>query len=274
LNFKQLQAPSILLLLLLVSCPPADKPVSQPAGNAALPPGVIWGDEFNYTGLPDNSKWNYDIGCDGWGNRELQCYTAKRKENARVENGVLIIEARREDYQQKKYTSARLTTKGKGDWKYGRVEVRAKIPPGVGTWPAIWMLASTTPLKWPADGEIDIMEHVGFDQGRIHAAVHTEKYNHKIGTQKVRDVMVPDCTDSFHVYSMQWTEASIKISVDNKQFFVFDKERADNTVWPFDKPFHLLLNIAIGGDWGGAQGVNDNIFPVRMEVDYVRVYKN
>jgi beta-glucanase (GH16 family) len=130
-------------------------------------PQLIWADEFDYTGLPDSSKWNYDLGGDGWGNHELQYYTSKRAENARVENGNLIIEARKEKWQNNDYTSARLLSKGKADWQYGKIEVRARLPKGTGTWPAIWMLGSNTPLKWPDDGEIDIMEHVGFHQGYI-----------------------------------------------------------------------------------------------------------
>jgi beta-glucanase (GH16 family) len=236
-------------------------------------PKLVWSDEFNYSGLPDSTRWSYDVGCHGWGNNELQCYTKKRSENARVENGKLIIEARKENYVGKKYTSARLISKGKGDWKYGRVEVRAKIPKGVGTWPAIWMLASTTPLKWPDDGEIDIMEHVGFDQGNIHASIHCKKYNHIIGTQKTAILTVPDCTDNFHIYALDWTTDSIKVSVDNNVYFTFGNEHTDSLAWPFNVPFHMLLNIAIGGNWGGQKGIDDTIFPARMEVDYVRVYK-
>jgi beta-glucanase (GH16 family) len=135
----------------------------------------VWSDEFNYDGLPDSTKWNYDVGGHGWGNNELQFYTQQRVENARVEHGNLIIEARKETWQGKNYTSARLVSKNKGDWQHGKIEVRAKLPSGRGTWPAIWMLASTTPLKWPDDGEIDIMEHVGFDQGVIHGLLATER---------------------------------------------------------------------------------------------------
>ena len=236
-------------------------------------PKLVWSDEFNYSGLPDSTKWSYDVGCHGWGNNELQCYTEKRSENARVENGKLIIEARKENYDKKEYTSARLISKSKGDWKYGRMEIKAKIPKGVGTWPAIWMLASTTPLRWPDDGEIDIMEHVGFDQGKIHASIHCKKYNHIIGTQKTAVAEIPDCSDSFHIYSLDWTPDTIKILADNKVYFKFANEHTDSKAWPFDKPFHLLLNIAIGGNWGGQKGIDDSIFPVRMEVDYVRIYK-
>ncbi len=234
---------------------------------------LAWADEFNYRGLPDSSKWNYDVGGDGWGNHELEFYTAKRLENARVENGLLTIEARKEDYSGMHYTSARLVTKGKGDWKYGKIEVRARLPRGKGTWPAIWMLGSTTPLKWPDDGEIDIMEHVGFDPGNIHASIHCKKYYHSIGTQKTAITSVPDCMDKFHVYKMEWNAESIRIFVDDEEYFRFANEHSGRDGWPFDQPAHLLLNIAVGGDWGGQKGVDENIWPQKMEVDYVRVFQ-
>jgi beta-glucanase (GH16 family) len=234
---------------------------------------LVWSDEFNYTGLPDTSKWNYDVGAHGWGNQEEQLYTANRSENARVENGLLIIEARKENYNLAKYTSARLVTKGKGDWRYGKIQVRARLPRGRGSWPAIWMLGSTTPLKWPDDGEIDIMEHVGFEQGRIHASVHTKKYHHSIGTQKTADTTVPDCSDQFHVYSVLWNESIVRVSIDGTPFFTFKNENTGAPAWPFDKPMHLLLNIAVGGSWGGQKGIDPSIFPLKMEIDYVRVYQ-
>ncbi len=243
--------------------------ISATAVNSEL----IWSDEFNYSGLPDSTKWNYDVGGHGWGNNELQYYTSRRPENARVENGILTIEARKEDFEGKKYTSARLVTKGKGDWTYGRIDVRAKLPKGLGTWPAIWMLGSTTPLKWPEDGEIDIMEHVGYDQGKVHASVHTKKYYHSIGTQKTAQIMVPDCSENFHVYSLIWDKETITMLMDNQPYFTFTNEHTGKEAWPFDGPFHLLLNVAVGGNWGGAKGVDENIWPQKMEIDYVKVYK-
>ncbi|MES1218826.1 MAG: glycoside hydrolase family 16 protein [Bacteroidota bacterium] len=234
---------------------------------------LIWKDEFNYTGLPDSKKWSYDIGGDGWGNHELEYYTKARTENARVENGNLIIEARKESYEGMNYTSARLVTKGKGDWQYGKIEVRAKLPSGVGTWPAIWMLASTKELKWPDDGELDIMEHVGYDPGKIHASVHCKKYYHSIGTQKTAITEVNDCSENFHVYGIEWNKDSLSMSVDNKVYFRFANEHTGYEAWPFDNKMHLLLNIAVGGDWGGQKGVDEKIWPQKMEVDYVRVYR-
>jgi beta-glucanase (GH16 family) len=233
----------------------------------------VWADEFDGSGLPDSAKWNYDTGGDGWGNHELEYYTAKRTENARVENGNLVIEARKERFEGMNYTSARLVTNGKGDWQYGKIEVRAKLPKGVGTWPAIWMLASNTPLKWPDDGELDIMEHVGYEPGAIHGTIHCKKYNHTIGTQKSAVTTVSDFSENFHVYGIEWSADSIKIAVDGNVYFNFANEHTGYAAWPFDNKMHLLLNIAVGGDWGGQKGVDEKIWPQRMEVDYVRVYQ-
>lgn len=234
---------------------------------------LVWSDEFNDPGLPDSSKWNYDVGGHGWGNQELQYYTANRPANARVEGGNLIIEARKENWEGMKYTSARLVTKGKAEWQYGKIEVRAKLPSGLGTWPAIWMLGATTPLVWPDDGEIDIMEHVGFNPGYIHGSVHCKKYYHSIGTQKTDTVHIPDCSEQFHVYGTEWDKDSVKVSVDGTIYFRFPNERSGYDAWPFDNKMYLLLNVAFGGTWGGQKGINDSILPQRMEVDYVRVYQ-
>ena len=234
---------------------------------------LVWSDEFSNKGLPDPIKWNYDVGGNGWGNNEMQYYTEKRKENCRVENGLLIIEARKEDYEGEKYTSARLITKGKGDWQYGKITVRAKIPGGLGTWPAIWMLASTTPLKWPEDGEIDIMEHVGWNPTYIHGSIHCKKYNHIIRTQRTDTVIINDCMEKFHVYGVEWDAEKVQVSVDGIIYLNFKNEHSDYTAWPFDNKMHLLLNIAVGGNWGGAKGVDESIWPRRMEVDYVRVFQ-
>ncbi|HVZ57230.1 MAG TPA: glycoside hydrolase family 16 protein [Chitinophagaceae bacterium] len=234
---------------------------------------LVWHDEFNYRGLPDSTKWNYDTGGHGWGNHELEYYTARRLENARVDHGLLTIEARKEDYQGMHYTSARLVTKGKADWQYGKIEVRAKLPKGRGTWPAIWMLGSTTPLRWPDDGEIDIMEHVGFHPGFIHGSIHCKKYYHSIGTQKTDTIQVPDCSDAFHVYGLEWDKDTVRISVDGKVYFRFGNEHSGYAGWPFDNKMHLLLNVAVGGDWGGQKGVDDSIWPQKMEIDYVRVWQ-
>lgn len=234
---------------------------------------LVWSDEFDYQGYPDSNKWGYDIGAGGWGNQELQYYT-NRLENARVENGRLIIEARKENYGGAQYTSARLKTRYKGDWLYGRIEVRAKLPGGTGTWPAIWMLPTDNVYGgWPNSGEIDIMECVGYDPWRVYFTIHTAAYNHMLGTQKGSSTILNDPQNNFYTYALEWYPDRLDFYVDNVKYFTFYKEKDDYTVWPFDQRFYLILNIAVGGTWGGAQGVDPNVFPQRMEVEYVRVYQ-
>lgn len=275
-----------LLLSVLMACKgsgianpvPVSIPASTtaPVGTAPVARKLVWADEFNQAGLPDSTKWGYDVGGNGWGNNELEYYTARRPENARVENGNLIIEARKENYQGRQYTSARLLTKGKENWQYGRIEARAKLPKGVGTWPAIWMLGQkVASAGWPLGGEIDIMEHVGFDEGVVHGTVHTEAYNHVKGTQKGKQINVPDAISAFHLYAIEWTADQIDFFVDDQKYYTVQKSVLGNSEaqWPFDQPFFLILNIAVGGGWGGQKGVDENIWPQRMEVDYVRVYQ-
>ena len=241
---------------------------------------LVWSDEFEYRGLPDSSKWTYDVGdgcpdiC-GWGNNELQYYTGNRLKNARVKNGNLIIEAHKEAYENREYTSARLLTRDRDAWKYGRFEIRAKLPSGRGTWPAIWMLPEEWAYGgWPESGEIDIMEHVGYEPDRVYATVHTEAFNHVQGTQDTDTLRIPDAEQQFHVYAMEWTPQSIRWSVDGQHYSTFENRNATYKEWPFDRPFHLILNIAVGGNWGGSQGVDDRIWPQQFVIDYVRVYQN
>jgi len=234
-----------------------------------------WSDEFNYTGLPDNSKWSYDIGSlyDGWGNNELQYYMDASLANSRVQDGLLKITAKRESKDGKSYTSARLVSKNKGDFTYGRFEARAKLPKGRGTWPAIWMLPTDWKYGgWPNSGEIDILEHVGYDQDVVHISTHTKAYNHGINTQKTSKRQVTGVSDEFHNYRVDWTPSYIKGFVDDHEIFHVDNEHKSFKEWPFDQNFHWLINLAVGGNWGGKEGVDDSIFPVTFEVDYVRVY--
>lgn len=237
---------------------------------------LVWNDEFDYTGLPDSSKWLFDTRGNAWnwGNNEAQYYTEKRKENAWVSEGVLRITALKEEMGGKQYTSARLLTKGKGDWLYGRFEIRAKLPTGVGAWPAIWMLPTdNTYGGWPGSGEIDIMENVGYDPTTIHGTAHTKAYNHSIGTQKSNTIQCPDCFENFHVYALEWEANEYRVYLDEVHYFTFQNEGTGFEAWPFDQPFHLLLNLAIGGNWGGQQGIDDSLFPHVYEIDYVRVYQ-
>lgn len=232
---------------------------------------LVWFDEFDTEGVPSTAKWNYDSGGGGWGNNELQTYTNTRT-NSWVENGRLYIKAVKTNGS---WTSARLITRDKGDWLYGRIEVKAKLPSGKGTWPAIWMLPTDWEYGgWPQSGEIDIMEHVGYDPGVVHGTIHTEAYNHSIGTQKGGSTTVTNAMSTFHVYAIEWTAETIKWYVDDELYFTFKNEHKTYREWPFDQRFHLLLNIAIGGDWGGAQGIDPKLAEATMEIDYVRIYSN
>ena len=194
----------------------------------------IWSDEFDCNGLPDPNQWSYDVWGPGYVNEERQAYTYARSENARVEDGYLIITAIKEAYQGAQYTSARLKTLGLGDWTYGKIEVRAQLPTGRGLWPAIWMLPSDSVYGgWPASGEIDIMENVGFKPNRIHWNVHTEKYNHTKGTQKGASRRFSKPYNQFYTYGLDWNPDRLIFLVDNVPYFTFHRESDDYQVWPF-----------------------------------------
>lgn len=233
---------------------------------------LVWNDEFNYTGLPDSTKWTYNIGSHGWGNNEKQFYTKNRPQNANVKNGVLTITAIKENFEGAGFTSARLVSKNKGDWTYGRFEIRAKMPKGKGLWPAIWMMPTDGKYgNWPASGEIDIMEHVGYLPDSVFATVHTAAYNHIVGTQKDARTFCKDLSDSFHVYALDWNSSEIKIFIDNELYFTYKNENKTYREWPFDQRFHLILNVAVGGNWGGKKGIDESTFPQSMQIDWVRV---
>jgi beta-glucanase (GH16 family) len=246
--------------------PPTDK-------NWSFETTPVWADEFDYSGKPDPAKWGYDTGGSGWGNHELEYYTDDVK-NASASQGKLTITAIREKKGSNEYTSARLTSKNKGDFLYGRFEIKAQLPVGKGTWPAIWMLPTDNAYgSWPRSGEIDIMEHVGYDQNRVHITVHTQAFNHTIGTQVGKNSLVENASTAFHVYRVDWTPYAVRGYIDDQKLFEFVNSGKSTEEWPFDKRFHLLMNVAVGGDWGGSQGVDSNIWPQSMIVDYVRVYK-
>ncbi len=259
---------------LAADAPPPAERLKPPAGWE-----ITWRDEFDVDGLPDPKKWSNDtyFNKPGWFNHEQQYYAGPRAENAVVSNGRLLITARKEslstapDWGGQKYTSARLLTRGLGEWTYGFFEIRAKLPCGLGTWPAIWMLG--TKGDWPSNGELDIMEHIGRDPGRVMSTVHTLAGSgaHGVGAA----VTEPDSCGAFHRYQMLWTERDIKFGIDGVEHLTYPRldVGADGAkrAWPFDAPQFLLLNVAIGGDLGGP--VDDAIFPVTMEVDYVRVWQ-
>jgi beta-glucanase (GH16 family) len=231
-----------------------------------------WADEFDVPGLPDPAHWNYEEGLVR--NNESQYYTRERLENARVENGSLVIEGRKEAFEGAEYTSASLVTHGKHDWAYGRVEVRAKLPTGVGTWPAIWLLGSSiAEIGWPDCGEIDIMENVGYNPDMIYVNIHTKSYNHVLGTNKGGSLYLPKPYADFHIYALNWYPDRLDFFVDDELVFTYYNEGTGTDVWPYDAPHYLILNLAIGGSWGGTNGVDEKIFPQQMLVDYVRVYQ-
>lgn len=244
---------------------------------------LVWNDEFNVDGAPDPERWAYDVerNREGWYNNELQYYAADRPENARVEGGRLIIEARLEnldaattpDWGGQAFTSARLVTRGRASWTYGFFEVRARVPCGRGTWPAAWLLPVADAV-WPAGGEIDIMEHVGHDPGVVHGTVHTSRYNHTRGAERGGRKRVADACGAFHRYQVLWTPEGINFGVDDVGYYAFRNDgRGDPATWPFDQPFYAILNLAVGGDWGGAEGVDRRAFPQALEVDYIRVFQ-
>jgi beta-glucanase (GH16 family) len=259
-----------------------------PQGQAQTTSGkrqLVWADEFNYQGLPDANKWQYDIGngCDqptgcGWGNHELQYYTDRNPKNARVENGTLIIEAHREAMENSPYTSARIQTKGKGEWRYGRVEIRAKVPAIRGSWAAAWMLPAGKAYAqghyggWPHSGEIDIMEHVGYLPDSLFGNTHTLKYNGMHGTDQPGRFHLPEASTAFHTFAIDWQADKIDFLVDDFVYHTYHSH-SQYDIWPFDQPFYLILNLAVGGGWGGKQGVDETVWPQRMEVDYVRIYQ-
>jgi beta-glucanase (GH16 family) len=226
---------------------------------------LVWGDEFNTDGAPDPTKWGYDLGGGGWGNNELEYYTS-RPDNAVVSNGTLKITAKKEFFVGSNYTSARLVTNGKYSFKYGRMEVRAKLPTGVGLWPAIWTLgADYATNAWPACGEMDVMEEKGSDINRIYGTLHYP--NHSGANGDGATTVITGANTDFHIYSLDWTPQAIKISVDGALF----KTVVNSSAIPFNHDFFIILNLAVGGGFAGA--VDPNFTSSAMEVDYVRVYQ-
>ncbi len=226
---------------------------------------LIWSEEFDTPGPPDPAKWGYDLGAGGWGNNELQYYT-NRPDNAVVSGGTLKIIAKAESFNGSPYTSARLLSKDKFSFKYGKLEARAKLPFGAGTWAAIWMLGSNiSTVPWPGCGEIDIMEHVGNQQNKIFGTLHHP--GHSGGNGDGSSVVIANASTEFHRYGLEWSASTIKISVDDFTFFTFPNSAG----LPFNQNFFIILNIAMGGNVGGA--VDPAFVSSTMEIDYIRVYQ-
>lgn len=236
-----------------------------------------FGDEFN--GAIDKRRWRWDTGQNktGWPNHELQYYAGPGRTNARIEKGALVIEARAEalrnepDWGGQRYSSAKLVAKQ--TLGYGFYEVRAQLPCGRGMWPAIWLLPMDG-SRWPDGGEIDIMEMVGFNPDVIHATVHSAAFNHRLKTQRGAEVRVAGACTGYHRYQLDWTPETITIGVDGRAYMrVKNDQPGGAAAWPFTRPYSLILNLAVGGDWGGQKGVDDAALPQAMKVDYVRYWK-
>jgi len=275
------------------------------ADPASTIPSPAWQDEFETDGAPDPMRW---VGEEGFvRNAEEQYYTQGRQGNARVEKGLLVIEAHREVFlnphyrgasslragepldqpgysrdanasiRSAAYTSASLTTKGLHEFLYGRVEVRARVPRGRGLWPAIWMLRGDIDrVPWPRSGEIDLMEYVGFQPGTVHMNVHcASRYAKEVELERdgyLARRTIEGLEEGFHVYVLEWDPEYLRLSVDGKPLLEYPNRHLGPEQWPFDRPMYLILNLAVGGSWGGEEGVDPSVFPARLEVDYVRVF--
>jgi beta-glucanase (GH16 family) len=268
------------ILILFITCQEPKSSEKQPVVNEWDKEGwtLVWNDEFDGPAL-NLEKWSYEIGGHGWGNNELQYYSDDDS-TAFIQDGKLVIRAdlvpqgTGSSDNLRYFSSARLRTSGKGDWRYGRIEVKAKLALGQGIWPAIWMLPTDWMYGgWPESGEIDIMEHVGYDPGRVHGSIHTGSYNHKINTQRGGSKLLDKISSKFYVYAIEWYEDRIDFLIDDSKYFSFQNDgKNDFNTWPFNQRFHLLINIAVGGDWPGSPDETTQ-FPTEMELEYVRVYE-
>jgi beta-glucanase (GH16 family) len=239
---------------------------------------LIWSDDFEGKGLPDSATWTFELGSSGWGNNEVQNYTGFT-ENVRQENGLLVVEALKKNNE---WTSARIISFDKVECQYGRIVFRAKLPAGSGTWPALWMLGhNINTAGWPDCGEIDVMEHVGKNHGVVHNSLHTlSSYGATVNTMTTR---ISGVDTEFHEYEANWTRDKIEFSIDGNLLYTYEPAEKNRSTWPFDQPFFIIINIAMGGNFGSdpqfeSKGLKNGIDPaltlVRMEVDYVRIYSN
>ena len=275
----------LLSIIILISCN-GEKRVQDSADSPSKQGyDLVWQDEFNGNRL-DDSKWGFEEGFIR--NREKQYYN---KNAVAVRDGNLVITAKKDsienesyslrdsaqwkhDARYAEYSSGSITTKDRVAWKYGRIEVRAKLPEGKGLWPALWMLGENwEEVGWPETGEIDIMEHVGFEPDSIFGTVHTKAFNHMLGTHRGKKIFIDDPYGTFHVYAIEWNRDKIDFLLDGKVYNSFGNKHRTTAEWPFDQKFHLKINVAVGGMLGGRKGIDDGILPQKMYVDYVRVYK-
>ena len=252
-----------ILLWLGASLPVAAQTLPAPWGEP------VWADEFNGPSI-DRRNWTYDLGGNGWGNNELEFYT-DRPANSYIANGCLVIEARKETYGNRNFTSARLKTQGLRSWTYGRIEARINVPAGQGVWPAFWLLGTNFPSAgWPFCGEIDVMEHVApIGANTLRGSAHGPGYS---GPQSIHgDATAAKLTGQFHIYAVEWEPREIRWYIDGRKYFTVTPQTVKGK-WAFNQPFFIILNLAIGGAWPGPPD-RTTPFPVRMLVDYVRVYQ-
>jgi beta-glucanase (GH16 family) len=236
---------------------------------------LAWAQDFNTPGALDPQWWSFDLGHghNGWGNRELQHYENGAAVCA-VQDGRLVITGLHRPGAEEALTSARIHTHGKSSWQYGRFEFQARLPKGPGTWAAIWMLSDAfyNGARWPHCGEIDIMEYVGRDPGRVHFSLHSQAFNHKKGNHVTESHLVPEVTEGFHTYAMDWDKDGFRFSVDGRELSVFARgDKAGEEAWPFDQPFHLVINLALGGTLGGE--LDRSALPATFEIGEIRVYR-
>ena len=232
----------------------------------------VWSDEFNTPGLPDSTKWDYEVG--KVRNDELQYYTYKRSENARIQDTVLIIEAHKEAFKGAGYTAASLISRYKGDWLYGKFEISAKVPTGKGTWPAVWMMPTNDEYGgWPNSGELDIMEFVGFDASKLHFNAHYQGTNGSGHESSGSSFISSEPYNKFITFTFIWAPDKVEWWADGVKKYTYTKPSDDPKVWPFNKMFYMILNLAYGGEWGAQQGIDDTKLPHKFLIDYVRVYQ-
>ncbi len=275
--------PSLILvgILFLTACTsatpqPTTTPASMPTPVASPTHGwnsqgwkLVWSDEFDGTTI-NPRNWVFDRGGTGWGNVEMEYYT-DRPENARVENGMLVIEARQEQYEGLNYTSARINSRGLQEFQYGRIEARMKLPSGQGIWSAFWMLGGNT--SWPLGGEIDIMEYIGKTPDTIYQTVHGPGYSGAKGIGSHFALTTDLLKKDFHVFAIEWVPNEIHWFVDDQEVFKVTPDQIPaGTQWVYDHPLFIILNLAVGGSWPGFPD-ETTVFPQQLQVDYVRVYQ-
>ena len=233
---------------------------------------VIFMDHFDQGTKPNSEHWNIDVGGGGFGNNEDQFYT-NRPDNIFIKDSLLHIVARKEDFEHRHYTSAKITTRGKVSIRYGSIEVRMKLPKGLGTWPAFWFLGENiSDIGWPACGEIDLLEYVGKEPNMLHFSLHSKNFNHNKSNNLHLKKYIENLTDDFHVYRLDWNAKGFEYYLDDVLLFTATKgDKTGQDSWPFDTPFFMIINLAIGGNWGGK--IDDSIFPVEFLIDYVKVWE-